>query len=85
MPTISREQMRADIAEATGLEPEQIEDETNLRDAGLDSIRLMTLVEKWRAAGVQGADFVALASSPTLGAWLAEFSVDAAADAQTAR
>jgi L-ornithine N5-oxygenase len=86
MPTISREQMKADIAEATGLEPEQIGDDTNLRDAGLDSIRLMSLVEKWRAAGVQGADFVTLASSPTLGTWIAEFSsVDAAADAQTAR
>ncbi|GEK03981.1 phosphopantetheine-binding protein [Streptomyces sp. NPDC003388] len=81
MPTMSREQVTADIAEATGLRPEEIGETTNLRDAGLDSIRLMSLVEKWRAAGVEGADFVTLASAPTLGAWLAAFAPADAPDA----
>lgn len=85
MSCITREQVTADIAEATGLRPEEIHEDTDLRDAGLDSIRLMSLVEKWRAAGVEGADFVTLASSPTLRAWLAEFtSADVAPDAPTA-
>ncbi|WP_254651263.1 hypothetical protein, partial [Streptomyces sp. GbtcB7] len=72
--------------EEAGPEPEQIGDDPNLRDAGIDSLRQMFPVEKWRAAGVRGAAFVTLASSPTLGTRIAVFpSVVAAAAAQPAR
>lgn len=37
---------------------------------GLDSIRLMSLVETWRKAGID-ADFTDLAEEPTIAAWLA--------------
>ncbi|WP_196484924.1 isochorismatase family protein [Burkholderia stagnalis] len=40
----------------------------NLLDAGLDSVRMMTLVEMWRAAGYD-VTFVQLAEQPTLDAW----------------
>ena len=45
-------------------------DDDNLLDLGLDSIRLMNVVERLRAAGhdVAVEDF---AESPTLGAWTA--------------
>ncbi|WP_209447225.1 phosphopantetheine-binding protein [Amycolatopsis alba] len=69
MSKISHEQMTADIAEAMGVGVDEIRADVNLRDAGLDSIRLMSLVEKWRAEGIEGADFVTLATEPTVGAW----------------
>ncbi|WP_446225027.1 phosphopantetheine-binding protein [Nocardia sp. IBHARD005] len=68
---ISREQVITDVAFTLGVTPEEISDDTNLVDAGLDSIRLMQLVEKWRAEGSENADFVKLAGTPTLGAWIA--------------
>jgi aryl carrier-like protein len=71
MSKISHEQMTADIAEAMGVGIEEVGADADLRDAGLDSIRLMSLVEKWRAAGVEGADFVTLAAEPKVGAWAA--------------
>ncbi|HEY9314565.1 phosphopantetheine-binding protein [Williamsia sp.] len=67
---LSREQIVADIAGLLEVAPEELTVETNLLDAGLDSIRLMSLVEKWRAAGSPGADFVNLASEPVVGVWL---------------
>ncbi|HYN93022.1 MAG TPA: phosphopantetheine-binding protein [Pilimelia sp.] len=43
-------------------------DDDDLLDLGLDSIRLMTVVERLRAAG-HDVTFVALAERPTLGDW----------------
>ncbi|KVD74319.1 isochorismatase [Burkholderia sp. ABCPW 14] len=40
----------------------------NLLDHGLDSVRIMTLVETWRQAG-RDVSFVQLAEAPTLAAW----------------
>ncbi|WP_071936652.1 phosphopantetheine-binding protein [Rhodococcus sp. 2G] len=68
---ISPEQMKEDVASALGVTPKEISDATNLVDAGLDSIRLMQLVEKWRAEGSADADFAILAGTPTLGEWVA--------------
>ncbi|WP_130839248.1 phosphopantetheine-binding protein [Corynebacterium neomassiliense] len=59
-----------DIAASLGIEPGEVTDEGNLTDLGMDSIRTMSLIEKWRSAGVEGADFIALASEPTLTHWL---------------
>ncbi|RJL31016.1 isochorismatase [Bailinhaonella thermotolerans] len=44
------------------------EPDENLVDWGLDSIRLMTLVERWREEGVEVA-FEDLAENPTLTGW----------------
>ena len=60
--------LRADIAEQLYLEPEELSDTENLFDEGLDSVRLLALVERWRAFGVE-TTFADLAEQPTLLAW----------------
>jgi bifunctional isochorismate lyase / aryl carrier protein len=57
--------LRAQVTELLGNTPA---DEDNLLDHGLDSIRLMTLVEWLRDQGHDVA-FVDLAERPTLTAW----------------
>lgn len=74
--SLAREQVVADIAAILGVPPAELTDDTNLLDAGLDSIRLMSLVEKWRAAGSAGADFVNLASDPVVGLWVEAVATD---------
>lgn len=49
------------------------EDEDNLIDYGLDSVRIMALATRWRQAGAP-VDFVALAKKPTLAHWWALLS-----------
>ncbi|GAB2635351.1 phosphopantetheine-binding protein [Nocardia goodfellowii] len=75
---LDRQQVLADIAAALDLRPEELTDDTNLLDAGLDSVRLMSLVEKWRAAGAAHTDFVTLAAEPVLGVWLDVVTPEAA-------
>ncbi|MBF6329410.1 phosphopantetheine-binding protein [Nocardia transvalensis] len=65
-----RRRVIADVASALGVDPGELTDETDLLDAGLDSVRIMSLVEKWRAAGYEHVDFPTLASDPVLGSWL---------------
>ncbi|MEU9884247.1 phosphopantetheine-binding protein [Sphaerisporangium sp. NPDC051017] len=60
--------VRADIAEALYMEADELTETDNLFLAGLDSIRLLTLVERWRESGVE-LTFVELAEQPTLAAW----------------
>jgi bifunctional isochorismate lyase/aryl carrier protein len=62
--------IRADVAEMLHRNPDEGFDLENLFECGLDSIRLLTLLERWRAAGVQ-VSFVELAERPTLAEWLA--------------
>jgi aryl carrier-like protein len=57
--TLTEDVVRADVAELLHLLPEEI----------LDSIRLLTLLERWREAGAE-ASFVDLAEQPTLSHWL---------------
>lgn len=65
---LTLDRMRADIAEMLHEDPAEIQDDDNLIDLGLDSIRAMALVTRWRAAGVQ-VDFMDLAERPELGHW----------------
>ncbi|QSB03978.1 isochorismatase family protein [Natronoglycomyces albus] len=44
---------------------EPAEDDENLMDAGLDSIRVMSLIETWKAAGLE-VSFTDLAADPTI-------------------
>lgn len=65
---ISREQMRADIAAMLHEAPDQIGDDDNLMDLGLDSMRAMNLVLLWSEGGLD-LDFSEFAERPTLDGW----------------
>ena len=62
------ERIRSDVAELLAAPVSVIRAEDNLIDMGLDSIRIMTLVERWRSAGVD-VNFMDLTPSPCLTAW----------------
>ncbi|HEX2130786.1 MAG TPA: phosphopantetheine-binding protein [Actinophytocola sp.] len=61
--------VRADVAELLHRHPDEGSDTDDLFECGLDSLRLVALLERWRAAGVD-VDFVELAERPTLASWL---------------
>jgi len=61
--------VRADVASLLHVQPDEVSDSDNLFEFGLDSIRVATLVERWREAGAE-VSFVQLAEEPTLGGWL---------------
>lgn len=67
--TVDRDRIVRDVAEVLSMRAEQLGDEADLGDEGLDSVRLMTLVERWRGAGAD-ADFAELAEEPTINAWV---------------
>ncbi|PPK62590.1 phosphopantetheine-binding protein [Actinokineospora auranticolor] len=62
------DQVRAQIAELLEIPASEIADDDNLLDHGLDSIRVMTLIETWRDHGTELA-FADLAETPTVTAW----------------
>lgn len=80
--TLNSHRMRADVADVLGIHPDEIAADDNLIDLGLDSIRLMSLVERWSAAGV-AVDFAELAEHPTLDHWATVISVRMRPDAAT--
>ncbi len=65
---LSLERLRADIAAILHEDPAEIADDDNLIDLGLDSIRAMALVTRWREAGAD-VDFSELAERAELGHW----------------
>uniref|UniRef100_A0AAU3H2H2 Phosphopantetheine-binding protein n=1 Tax=Streptomyces sp. NBC_01401 TaxID=2903854 RepID=A0AAU3H2H2_9ACTN len=67
--TLSAERVLADVAELIGCDPTEIAPDDNLADHGLDSVRTMVLVERWRAAGVQELEYADLAEQPELAHW----------------
>lgn len=71
---LTREVIIADIAEVLAIPSTEIGDDTNVLDVGLDSVRLMSLIERWRAAGAVKADLVALAADPVVGSWVRELT-----------
>lgn len=72
--TLDREHIVADLAEVLDVPAEELGDDANVLDMGLDSVRLMSLVERWRAAGATRADIVVLAGEPVVGAWVRELT-----------
>lgn len=62
--------LRVALAAMLGVAPGALTDDTDLVDAGLDSIRVMALAERWTAEGV-AVDFMDLVEDPTIGAWTA--------------
>ncbi|WP_171169272.1 phosphopantetheine-binding protein [Streptomyces sp. I05A-00742] len=66
---VSLDSLRLDVADVLGEDPADLPADEDLRDLGVDSIRLMTLVERWRARGLT-VDFAELAeAAPTLDDW----------------
>lgn len=66
---LTSEQLRRDVADCLGEDPADIPLDENLVDFGLDSIRIMTLIERWRREHGIEAGFVDLAERPELDAW----------------
>ncbi|MDA8371031.1 MAG: phosphopantetheine-binding protein [Nocardiopsaceae bacterium] len=65
---LTPERLRADVERVLGEPAGAIADDEDLLDRGMDSIRLMSLVETWRGSGVR-TDFITLAEEPNLAAW----------------
>lgn len=61
--------IRADVADVLGEEPADIPLDENLVDYGLDSVRIMSLIERWRRDHRITATFVDLAEQPAIEAW----------------
>ncbi|MFF0669421.1 phosphopantetheine-binding protein [Streptomyces tendae] len=67
--TLTVERIRIDVADCLGEDPADIPVDENLVDHGLDSIRLMTLLERWRREHAVTASFADLAERPAIEAW----------------
>lgn len=67
-PSFTLDRLVQDVADVLYTEPSDVSLEEDLLDQGLDSIRLMSLIEKWRAEGAK-VTFVDLAERPTLRQW----------------
>ncbi len=65
---LSLERMRREVAEVLYLDPEDIGDDDDLLDLGLDSVRLMSLAARWNDAGAH-VSFAELAEHPVLARW----------------
>lgn len=71
---LTRERIVEDLAEMLDVSVDDLGDDVNVLDMGLDSVRLMSLVERWRAAGAADVDLVTLAEVPEVGAWVRELT-----------
>lgn len=80
---LSRDLMREDIAAMIHIDPEEIGDDDNLMDLGLDSMRALNLLLLWQERGVD-LDFSQMAVRPTLAGWwqIARQRMDAVAEAR---
>ncbi|MCD9032330.1 phosphopantetheine-binding protein [Luteimonas sp. Y-2-2-4F] len=65
---LTLERMRADIAKQLGEAPEDIGDDDDLMDLGLDSMRVLGLVMTWGETGLP-LEFSQLAEHTTLAGW----------------
>jgi aryl carrier-like protein len=63
------ERIRNDVADCLGEKPADIPVDENLVDYGLDSVRIMALLEGWRREHDVKADFADLAEQPAIEAW----------------
>ncbi|WTX92751.1 phosphopantetheine-binding protein [Streptomyces sp. NBC_00637] len=70
-PPLTLDRIRADVADVLGEEPADIPVDENLLDHGLDSVRVMALLERWRREHAVTADFADLAERPAVDAWAA--------------
>lgn len=68
---IDLDRMRADVLAALDDPPAELGDHDDLLDLGLDSLRLMALVGRWREAGLALATEDLIEAEPTLAGWWA--------------
>ncbi|MCS3778751.1 phosphopantetheine-binding protein [Tsukamurella ocularis] len=66
---LTADRVRADVAELLQVPAQSIADDDNLFDLGLDSVRVMTLIQRWREAGAAELEFPDLAEQPELAHW----------------
>lgn len=66
---LSEETIRSDVAEVLHRLPGELRDDEDMFEAGMESMRLMTLVERWRDAGAD-VSLIDLADNPTLEHWV---------------
>ena len=66
---LTEQRVLDDVAQILEVDSSTLSRETSLSDAGLDSLRMVMLVENWRADGNE-VDFQELISLPTLGQWI---------------
>lgn len=65
----SRDWVRAQLADLLEVDSSAIADDDDLLDHGLDSMRVMVMLESWRSQGVS-VEFVDVVSAPaTVAAW----------------
>ncbi|GAA1407026.1 hypothetical protein AUR04nite_04340 [Glutamicibacter uratoxydans] len=69
-PALTEARIFAELATCAGLPVDEVEPGDALADLGIDSIRLMSLVNSWRAAGA-AVDFPRLAASESVEALVA--------------
>ncbi|MFD5756683.1 phosphopantetheine-binding protein [Streptomyces sp. NPDC127044] len=65
---LTLEGFRADLAEFLYQQPDEVDLEENPMDAGLDSLRIVTLLERWRETGSE-VTFVELAERTSFAQW----------------
>lgn len=65
-----KSRLRAELLPLLDEDCGEVDDDENLLDYGLDSIRIMSLAARWRQQG-HDVDFVALVKTPTINHWLA--------------
>jgi aryl carrier-like protein len=63
------DQIRTDVADCLGEDVADIPVDENLVDYGLDSVRIMALLERWRREHAVAADFADLAEQPAIEVW----------------
>ncbi|MGW8063104.1 phosphopantetheine-binding protein [Streptomyces ziwulingensis] len=66
---LTLERIRTDVADCLGEDPTDIPVDENLVDHGLDSVRVMALLERWRREHDVTASFADLAERPVIEAW----------------
>jgi len=69
-PPMTKERMRADLARMLRMAPEEVRDDDDLGDLGLDSLRTMNILLRWSEAGLD-LEFSELAERLTLRCWWA--------------
>jgi bifunctional isochorismate lyase / aryl carrier protein len=65
---LTKESIKDNVATLLHLHPTELGDDDNLFEWGLDSIRVLSLLEQWREGGAE-LSFVQLAEQPTLTHW----------------
>ncbi|ABW12474.1 acyl carrier protein [Parafrankia soli] len=80
---ISDNRVLADVADVLYIEANDVDQDADLRAQGMDSVRLMELVERWRSAGAEGIDFITLAEDQRVSRWLEVLAASTNDDAES--